>query len=62
MSQALQERQALELKLAQAERNAQRSLANVQHTYQEQLEAERKDKVIYPAIYTLKYNTHNATG
>lgn len=49
VSQALQERQALELKLAQAERNAQRSLAISQHTHQEQLEAERKDKV--PLIY-----------
>ncbi|KAK3557445.1 hypothetical protein QTP70_026623 [Hemibagrus guttatus] len=42
--QALQERQAIELKLAQAERNAQRILAAAQHTHQEQLEAERKDK------------------
>lgn len=49
VSQALQERQALELKLAQAERNAQRRLAISQHTHQEQLESERKDKV--PLIY-----------
>lgn len=60
VSQALQERQALELKLAQAERNSQQSLTAAQHTHQEQLEAERKDKV--PLICTLKYKTHNGTG
>lgn len=56
VSQGLQERQGLELKLAQAERNAQRSLATAQHTHQEQLEAERKDKVqpIYCTVHTLK--------
>lgn len=51
VSQALQERHALELKLAQAERNAQHSLAAAQHTYQEQLEAEHKDKVSLIFIY-----------
>lgn len=50
VSQALQERQALELKLAQAERNAQQSLAAAQHTHQKQMEAESKDKV--PLIYS----------
>lgn len=59
VSQALQERQAMEQKLAQAERIAQLNLTAAQHTHQEQLEAERKDKV--SLIYSLKYLTHNAT-
>lgn len=54
VSQGLQERQAMELKQAQAERNAQRSLAAAQHTHQDQLETERKDKV--PLIYPVKYD------
>ena len=41
---ALQERQALEGRLAQAERNAQLSLSNTQSSYQQQLDAERREK------------------
>lgn len=46
MSRALQEKQALELKLAQAERNAQEMLITTQQSHQEQLHTERKHKVI----------------
>lgn len=45
MSRALQEKQALELKLAQAERNAQQTLITTQQSHQEQLHTERKHKV-----------------
>lgn len=45
MSRALQEKQALELKLAQVERNAQQTLITTQQSHQEQLHTERKHKV-----------------
>lgn len=45
MSRALQEKQALELKLAQAERNAQQILITTQQSHQDQLHTERKQKV-----------------
>lgn len=45
MSRALQEKQALELKLALAERNAQQTLITTQQSHQEQLHTERNRKV-----------------
>lgn len=45
MSRALQEKQALELKLAQVERNAQQTLTTAQQSHQEQLHTEQKHKV-----------------
>jgi len=45
MSRALQEKQALELKLTLAERNAQQTLITTQQSHQEQLLTERNRKV-----------------